>query len=87
MKTRIGDGCDESSLPLIDNGLYLATRDFYDDNEHVQVRCLGSSSIRAVVTCSCMTQLFGFMYVKRSGGCVWVKGLPDYYFSWFVYQY
>ena len=74
VKTRIADGCDELNLPLIENGLYLATRHFYADNENVQVRCLGSSLIRPVVTCSCMTQLFGFMYVKRSGGCVWVMG-------------
>ena len=43
VKARIGDGCYEEDLPEIENGIYLQTKDLYNDNEHVQVRCLDSS--------------------------------------------
>ena len=43
VKARIGDGCNEHNLPEVENGIYLQTKELYNDNENVQVRCLDSS--------------------------------------------
>ena len=79
VKAKIADFCYEENLPLIENAIYLETREKYSDSEKVQVRCLENSGIRPHVKCSCMTLLFGFMYVKRTEGCIWVIGFSTYF--------